>query len=140
MLASGERVERSGPVWAVELRGRVPMLFRARDLHQIILTDQRLLLFRRPRRRTPLTPDDVVLAKRFPAYRLERVRGVRPMLQLRLRTPSERSLLLEFRPRQRGLGRDLAARLGYRRRRRQPPRALLPGPEAQPGRGEPRSR
>jgi len=129
MLAAGERLERSGPTWAVERRGRTPLLFRARDLHRVVLTDQRLLLFRRPRRGQPLSPDDLVLAKRFPSLQLDRVRGLRPMLQLRLRTPADRGIVLEFRPRQRGLGRDLETRVGGRRRGRKRSRlALPPGP------------
>jgi hypothetical protein len=127
MLAAGERLERSGPAWAAELGGRAPVLFRARDLHELVLTDQRLLLLRRPRRMRSLTADDVVLAKRFPTFRLETLHGLRPMLQLRLRTSAERALLLEFRPRQRGLGRELAAQLGRGRRGRRHPLALPPG-------------
>ncbi len=141
MLGAGERLERSGPAWAVELRGRGPILFRARDLHELVLTDQRVLLFRRPRRLRSLATDDVVLAKRFPSFQVSVIHGLRPMLQLRLRTAGERGLLLEFRPRQRGLGRDLAERLGRRRRGRRAPLALPPGtdtPEADsPEHGEP---
>jgi len=127
MLGSDERLERSGPAWALELGGRAPIFFRARDPHELVLTDQRLLLFRRPRRLRSLTADDVVLAKRFPSFRLEVLHGLRPMLQLRLRTAAERGLLLEFRPRRRGLGRDLAARLGRGRWGRRQPLALPPG-------------
>jgi hypothetical protein len=128
MLTAGERFERSGPTWAVERRGRTPLLFRARDLHRLVLTDQRLLLFRRPRRRRPPTPEDLVLAKRFPTFQLDRVRRLRPMLQLRLRTAADLGIVLEFRPRQRSLGRDLEDRVGERRPGgRRSPLALPPG-------------
>jgi hypothetical protein len=127
MLGAGERLERSGPAWAVELRGRGPILFRARDLHELVLTDQRMLLFRRPRRLRSLATDDVVLAKRFPSFHVSAIHGLRPLLQLRLSTAADRGLLLEFRPRQRGLGRDLAERLGRARRGRRRPLALPPG-------------
>jgi hypothetical protein len=112
MLARGELLRRAGPAWAVEERGRAPLLFRARDQHILVLTDQRLILFARPRRRRPLSVNDLVIAKRYSTFTPVRVRRMRPMLQLRLRTSAERVLVLEFRPRDRSLGRELARVLG----------------------------
>jgi hypothetical protein len=128
MLAGGERVRGVSPVWAVEMRGRVPLLFRERDLYIIALTDQRLILFSAPRRGRPLTVSNLVLAKRYPTFELDRVTGGRLMLQIRLRTTDDRVLVLEFRPRDREVGRELAAALGSKsdrsrrrgRRRKEP--------------------
>ncbi|MGH9013154.1 MAG: hypothetical protein ACRDZ1_04345 [Acidimicrobiia bacterium] len=128
MLAGGERVRGVSPVWAVEMRGRVPLLFRERDLYIIALTDQRLILFSAPRRGRALTVSNLVLAKRYPSFELDRVTGGRLMLQIRLRTTDDRVLVLEFRPRDREVGRELAAALGSKsdrsrrrgRRRKEP--------------------
>jgi hypothetical protein len=111
MLTEGEELRRSGPAWALEQRGKAPLLFRGRDLHEVVLTDQRLILLRRPRRRRPLGVNNLVLAKRYSTFSLDRARRLRPMLQVRVRTSAERVLVLEFRPRDRRLGRDLAAEL-----------------------------
>ncbi|HUF83481.1 MAG TPA: hypothetical protein VMQ81_02700, partial [Acidimicrobiia bacterium] len=112
MLTKGEQLRRSGPAWAVEQRGKAPLLFRARDLHEVVLTNQRLILLTRPRRRRPLGVNNLVIAKRYSTFSLERARRLRPMLQVRVRTSADRVLVLEFRPRDRRLGRDLAAALG----------------------------
>ncbi|MGQ0805649.1 MAG: hypothetical protein ACT4PI_17535 [Actinomycetota bacterium] len=109
MLTKGEQLQRSGPAWAVEHRGKAPLLFRERDLHEVVLTDQRLILLTRPRRRRPLGVNNLVLAKRYTTFSLERARRLRPMLQLRVRTSADRVLVLEFRPRDRRVARDLAA-------------------------------
>jgi hypothetical protein len=112
MLTKGEQLQRSGPAWAVEHRGKAPLLFRERDLHEVVLTDQRLILLTRPRRRRPLGVNNLVLAKRYTTFSLERARRLRPMLQLRVRTSADRVLILEFRPRDRRVARDLAAAVG----------------------------
>src|ERR687895_2686179 len=104
-------IERSRPAWALEQRGRAPLFFRARDLHHVVLTNQRLILLTRPRRRHPLGVNNLVLAKKFSTFSLERARRLHPMLQLRVRTSADRVLVLEFRPRDRGVGRELAAEL-----------------------------
>lgn len=128
MLTKGEELRRSGPAWAVERRGKAPLLFRARDLHEVVLTDQRLILLTRPRRRRPLGVNNLVLAKRYSTFSLERARRLRPMLQLRVRTSAERVLVLEFRPRDRGLARDLTAAMGPPKRGRADPVAAAPVP------------
>jgi hypothetical protein len=112
LLARGELLRRVGPVWAVEQHGRPPLLFRARAEHVLVLTDQRLILFPRPRGRRPLSVDQLVIAKRYSTFTPVRVRQLRPMLQLRLRTSADRVLVLEFRPRDRALGRELVRALG----------------------------
>lgn len=112
MLTKGEHLQRSGPAWAVEHRGKAPLLFRERDLHEVVLTDQRLILLTRPRRRRPLGVNNLVLAKRYTTFSLERARRLRPMLQLRVRTSADRVLVLEFRPRDRRVARDLADAVG----------------------------
>ena len=112
MLARGELFRRAGPVWAVEEGGRAPLFFRARDPHVLVLTDQRLILFGRPRRRHPLSVNDLVIAKRYSTFTPVRARRFRPMLQLRLRTSADRVLVLEFRPRDRALARKVVREVG----------------------------
>jgi hypothetical protein len=111
LLTKGEEVRRSGPAWAVEQRGPALLLFRARDLHHVVLTDQRLILLTRPRRRRPLGVNNLVIAKKYSTFSLEKARRLRPMLQLRVRTAEGRLFVLEFRPRDRKVGRELADRL-----------------------------
>jgi hypothetical protein len=128
MLTKDEELRRSGPAWAVEHRGKAPLLFRARDLHEVVLTDQRFILLSRPQRRRPLGVKNLVLAKRYSTFSLERARRLRPMLQLRVRTSAERVLVLEFRPRDRKIARDLLAAMGPPRRGRRRPVPATPAP------------
>ena len=114
-LGSGEHIRSCSPVWATECGGRVPLLFRGRDLHYVAVTDRRLILYRAPRRRRPLTADKMLLAKRFPTFMLEKTRRFSPLLQLRIRDASGRRIALEFRPRDRKVGRELVSALGARR-------------------------
>lgn len=114
-LASGEYIRSSSAVWATECGGRVPLLFRGRRLHYLAVTDQRLILFR-PRRRTPLRPSNILIAKRHSTFKLEKSRKFSPMLQLVVRDAGDRQIALEFRPRDRRVGRDLAGQLGWGRR------------------------
>ena len=114
-LASGEYIRSCSAVWATECGGRVPLLLRGRALHYLAVTDQRLILFR-PRRRRPLTPSSMLLAKRHSTFKLEKTRRFSPMLQLLVRDASDRRIALEFRPRDRNVGRDLAGQLGWGRR------------------------
>ena len=114
-LGSGEHIRSCSPVWATERGGRVPLLFRGRDLHYVAVTDRRLILYRAPRRRRPLTADNMLLAKRFPTFMLEKTRRFSPLLQLRIRDASGRRIALEFRPRDRMVGRELVSALGARR-------------------------
>jgi hypothetical protein len=135
ILTKGEQLRRSGPAWALEQRGRAPLLFRARDLYEVLLTDQRLILLSRPRRRRPLGVNNVVLAKRYSTFSLEQARRLRPLLQLRVRTSADRVLVLEFRPRDRRVARDLAAELAPSPGGRTDP--VEPAPVPEPVRLEP---
>lgn len=114
-LASGEYIRSCSPVWATECSGRVPLLFRGRALHYVAVTDRRLILFRAPRRRRPLTTDSMLIAKRHPTFTLEKTRSFSPLLQLRVRDAAGRQIALEFRPRDRKVGYELAWLLGQRR-------------------------
>jgi hypothetical protein len=114
-LGSGEYIRSVSPVWATECGGRVPLLFRGRDLHYVAVTDRRLILYRAPRHRRPLTAGNMLIAKRHPTFKLEKTRRLSPLLQLRIRDSSGRRIALEFRPRDRKVGRDLASVLGARR-------------------------
>ena len=59
--------------------------------------------------------DKMRIAKRYPTFTLENTRRFRPLLQLRIRDGSGRRIALEFRPRDRNVGRELASALGTRR-------------------------
>jgi hypothetical protein len=64
-----------------------------------------------------------VLGKRYEFFTLEKVHRHRPLFQLRIRGANDSRLVLEFRPGQRALAAELAARLR---------RALPPGRPAAP--------
>ena len=98
--------------------GRVPLPFRARSRHYLALTDQRLILFQAPHRRRPLTTDEMLIAKRHSSFTLEKTRRYLPLLQVRIRDSADREIALEFRPRDRRVGRELATVLGGEPRRR----------------------
>jgi hypothetical protein len=114
-LASGEHIRSWSPVWATECGGRVPLIFRGRSLHYAVVTDQRLILFRAPRRRRKLTAANMLIAKRHPTFTLEKTRRFSPLLQLRVRGIGNREIALEFRRRDRKVGYELASLLGERR-------------------------
>jgi hypothetical protein len=116
-LGGGEYIRSCSAVWAAECGGRVPLVFRARSRHYLALTDQRLLLFQAPHRRHPLTTDELLIAKRHSAFTLEKTRRYLPLLQVRIRDSTDREIALEFRPRDRKLGRELATVLGGQPRR-----------------------
>ena len=111
-LSRGEVVRTCGPVLATESRGRVPLLFRTRSPHYLVVTNQRLILFRAPRHRRRISFDDVVFAKRYATIVLEKTRHFTPILQLRLRNIGDRRFVLEFAPRDRRVGRELENALG----------------------------
>jgi hypothetical protein len=108
VLVAGERITSRGICWAVQVPRRRPLLFLARRQYLLALTDRRVLVFRR--RRTP-SASDLVLARRYEAFRLERVSRWRPLMQIRLGLANGTRIVLEFRPRQRELGGELVARL-----------------------------
>jgi hypothetical protein len=115
-LGSGEYIRACSAVWAAECGGRVPLVFRARSRHYVALTDQRLILFQAPHRRRPLTADEMLIAKRHSSFTLEKTRRL-PLLQVRVRDSADREIALEFRPRDRRVGRELATVLGGQPRR-----------------------
>jgi hypothetical protein len=115
-LVSGEYIRSCSAVWATECGGRVPLLFRGRSRHYVALTDQRLILFRAPRRRRRLTREEMLIAKRHSSFTLEKMRRFSPLLQVRIRDTADREIALEFRPRDRKVGRELATVLGGGRR------------------------
>jgi hypothetical protein len=117
-LGSGEYIRSCSKVWAAETGGRVPLLFRGRSRHYLALTDQRLILFQAPHRRRPLTADEMLIAKRHSSFTLEKTRRYLPLLQVRIRDSADREIALEFRPRDRSIGRELATVLGGDPRRR----------------------
>jgi hypothetical protein len=116
-LGSGERTRSGSAVWATECGGRVPLLFRRRSRHYLALTDQRLILFRAPRRRHPLTLNEMLIAKRHSSFTLEKARRFSPMLQVRIRDAADREIALEFRPLDRKVGRELVTVLDGEQRR-----------------------
>jgi hypothetical protein len=111
-LSRGEVIRSCGPVLATESRGRVPLLFRSRSPHYLVVTNQRLILVRAPGRRRRISPDDVVFAKRYATLVLEKTRHFMPVLQLRIRNIGDRRFVLEFAPRDRRVGRELETALG----------------------------
>jgi hypothetical protein len=109
VLTPGERLASTAIGWAAQLRPRVPLVFLGRRQYWFALTDRRLLVF--GRRRGGPTADDLVLGKRYAFFTLERTRRLRPLFQLRIRGANSSRLVLEFRPRQRAVAAELAARL-----------------------------
>jgi hypothetical protein len=109
VLAPGERLDSTAIGWAAQLRPRVPLVFLGRRQYWFVLTDRRLLVF--GRRRGGPTADDLVLGKRYAFFTLERTRWLRPLFQHRIRGANDSRLVLEFRPRQRSVAAELAARL-----------------------------
>ena len=110
-LASGEHVLSCGSVWATEYGGRVPLRFGDRSLLYVAVTDQRLIFVRAPRRRRPITADSILIAKRHTALTLDKKRRFLRTLQLRIRI-GDRKFVLEFPPRDRKVGQEVATALG----------------------------
>ena len=116
-LGSGEYIRSCSAVWAAECGGRAPLLFRVRSRYFVALTDQRLILFRAPRRRHPLTADEMLIAKRHSSFTLEKTSRFSPLLQVRIRDAADREIALEFRPGDRKVGREIVNVLGGEPRR-----------------------
>lgn len=114
VLVPGERLATSGIGWACERRDGVPLLFQGRRQYWFVLTDRRLLVFRR--RRGGPTADDLVLAKRYDHLELDAVKRLRPLFQIHITTNAPRNKqgarhVLEFRPGHRGLAAELVRRV-----------------------------
>jgi hypothetical protein len=108
VLVDGERITGFGQCWGAQVRGKVPLLLRARRQYLMALTDRRLLLFERKRRPAPR---DLVLGKRYETFTIERVRRRRPLLQILVNSANGTRMAFEFRPGQRDVGGELIARL-----------------------------
>jgi hypothetical protein len=109
VLVAGEHITSRGICWAAQAPSTKRFLLVSRRQYLLVLTDRRLLVFER--RRGKPTASDLVIAKRYEAFSLERVSRSRPLMQVRLRTPNGNQLVFEFRPRHRELGGELVARL-----------------------------
>jgi len=110
MLEPDEKIIQWGPAWIAEPRPRIPTFVLKRTLLGVAITDRRFFVVDQPRRRRAVTRD-VVLATHHDACRLVAYRTWRPMLHVRLRRADGRPLVAEFRPRDRPIGRALAASL-----------------------------
>jgi hypothetical protein len=111
VLRDGEEFRGRGRCWAALTRERVPLLLLARRSYDLVLTDRRLLLLartRHQRKRLGLAPDGLALEHDLDALHLVRSRAGVPLLQLLVRVPNGRTLVLEFDPARRALGRDVA--------------------------------
>jgi hypothetical protein len=111
-LAIGESLVAGGFCWIAFPRPQVSLLFIARRPHLVGFSDRRLLIWARPHEVRPAEDQDLVLDAPFAEVTLEAMRTFTPMLQLRLATASGRKLVLEFRPRARLLGHQIAEVLG----------------------------
>ena len=111
-LANGEHVLSCGSVWATEYGRRGPLrLGGDPSLLYVAVTDQRLIFVRAPRRQRPITADSIVIAKRHAALTLDKTRRFLRTLQLRIRI-GDRKFVLEFLPRDRKVGQEVATALG----------------------------
>jgi hypothetical protein len=109
VAAPGERLASTAIGWAVQQRNSVPLLFLGRRQYLFALTDRRLLAF--ARHRGGPQPSDLILGKRYSFFTLDKQRRFHPLYQLRLRGANGSRLVLEFRPGQRAIAAELAARL-----------------------------
>jgi hypothetical protein len=109
VLDPDERVEARGVCWAVVRRPKVPLLILGRHQYDVVLTDRRMLLFSRRRRR--LRAEDVALAKRYSSLTLDSARAGFPLARHHVTTDTGRQLVIEWRPRQRALARRFTAAL-----------------------------
>jgi hypothetical protein len=112
LLQPGEEFSTGCSVWMADRRPRVPLLFTGRAIYLLAVTNQRILVFDTPRRGRPLLDVDLLLQRRHDDLTLLRVRRWTPMLQTRVSPAPGREVVLEFRPRDRGVGRALVAALG----------------------------
>jgi len=108
-LLRGEFIRACSRARAREYGQRAPLLFRRRSLQYLAVTNRRLLVFRAPRRRRPLTPDSMLVAKRHGTLALGRMRRSFPRTRkLRILGIGDRGIVLKFRPGDRIVGRELA--------------------------------
>ena len=91
------------------MKPRASLLLTGRAEYLVALTTRRLMVLVPPRRRGE--GSKVVLAKRYDALALERVRRHRPLAQVVVVVTTGGRMVLEFRSRQRSLARDLVTRI-----------------------------
>lgn len=116
LLGPDEQFVTGCAVWMADRRVRVPLLFIGRAIYLLALTDSRLLVFDTPRRGRPLLDGDLLLQRRFETLELVSHRSWTPMAQIRVAPGRGREVVLEFRPRDRSVGRALLRSLiGARR-------------------------
>ena len=107
-LAIGEPLLAGGFAWIAFPRPQVSTLLLNRRPHLVGLTDRRLLIWARPHQARPVEDRDLLLDSPLDHLTLEGVRTRAPMLALRITTATGRELVVEFRPRDRRLGRRIA--------------------------------
>jgi hypothetical protein len=88
-------------------RSRVPLFILGRHQYDVVLTDRRIMMFTRRRRRRALA-DDVAFAKRYGSLTLESARNGVPLLQHRVSTNTGSGFVVEWRARHRALGHRFA--------------------------------
>ena len=113
VLDPDERVEARGICWAVVRRPKVPLLILGRHQYDVVLTDRRMLLFSRRRRR--LQADDVALAKRYSSLTLDSARAGFPLARHHITTDTGRRLVIEWRPRHRAIAQRFSTALSAQR-------------------------
>jgi len=109
-LAPGEKVLAGGFAWIARPRPKVPLWLLARRPHFLGLTDRRVLVWAKPRKRTPLAEQHLVLDAPYADVSLDGVRTLTPMLQVRFSHTGD-DLVAEVRPRDRRFGHRLAEQL-----------------------------
>ncbi|MFI5053546.1 MAG: hypothetical protein ACHQDE_04225 [Acidimicrobiia bacterium] len=108
-LLPGEELERIGGAWFARVPAGSRLLFVGRHYRWVALTDRRLLVFGRwSRSRRGPTP---LLDAPLGSLRLDRVDGARLLFAVLVDTGDGRSVVLEFRPRERVFGREIVAAL-----------------------------
>ncbi len=110
-MAIGEPLLAGGFAWIAFPRPQVSTFLLNRRPHLVGLTDRRLLIWARPHEARPPEDRDLLLDSPLDQIALEDVRTRAPMLAIRLTTASDRRLVVEFRPRDRRLGRRIARAL-----------------------------
>ena len=113
VLDPDERIEARGVCWAAVRRPKVPLLLLGRHQYDVVLTDRRMLMFSRRRRR--LRPDDVAFAKRYSSLTLESAGGGFPLARHHITTDTGRRLVIEWRPHHRALARRFGTALASAR-------------------------
>lgn len=123
-------------VWVTTPRSTAQRILSARKLLPAAVTEKRLVLFRPPVN-GKVPPTAIALELPFVQVHVDHV-GRLPLLQVRLRAARRREIVLEFRPRDRWLGRELATIVEDRKSAARPASGETPstsspgGPRPQP--------